>query len=243
MWLHYGARYYDPQLGRWWSVDLADELYSPYSYVLNNPFRNTDKDGKYLFDEIDYNTTRGKILGEAARAYAATDEGYNQLAKYAKKGTSIFGRTFDSDGEYSEKAVFFKLKNITESEWGETIPYIENLETGEKFKMWISSSNSFFQRFDISINSATGIYSFFHMADAFYHEMKHVLLFSEMIGPHTITIDIVRSQHRIMLGQFAGEKTFLKNVFKNKMGYSPLSNDHLFNSVVNAAEDSYNDNK
>ncbi|MCD4817056.1 MAG: hypothetical protein K8S23_00010 [Candidatus Cloacimonetes bacterium] len=31
-WYHYGARYYDPQLGRWMQVDPADEFNSPYVY-------------------------------------------------------------------------------------------------------------------------------------------------------------------------------------------------------------------
>jgi len=47
-WYHYGARYYDPQLGRWWQVDPADEQYSPYTYCANNPICALDPDGKYL---------------------------------------------------------------------------------------------------------------------------------------------------------------------------------------------------
>jgi len=47
-WLDYGARMYDPVVGRWWTPDpLAEKYYStsPYSYVLNNPINNWDPNG------------------------------------------------------------------------------------------------------------------------------------------------------------------------------------------------------
>ena len=44
-WYHYGARYYDPQLGRWHAVDPADEFHSQFVYVGNTPIIATDKDG------------------------------------------------------------------------------------------------------------------------------------------------------------------------------------------------------
>jgi RHS repeat-associated protein len=44
-WYHYGARYYDPQLGKWHSVDPVDEYHSPYVYVGNNPVNFIDPDG------------------------------------------------------------------------------------------------------------------------------------------------------------------------------------------------------
>ena len=49
MWLHYGARYYDPQLGRWWSVDNADEFHTPYLYAKNAPNKFIDPDGNRVF--------------------------------------------------------------------------------------------------------------------------------------------------------------------------------------------------
>ena len=46
----FGARNYDPQIGRWWTGDpKADKLvqWSPYNYCLNNPIIYTDPNGLY----------------------------------------------------------------------------------------------------------------------------------------------------------------------------------------------------
>jgi len=57
----FGARIYDPRLGRWWKVDFFADNYmawSPYSYSLGNPIFYIDMDGNTIFDK---NGTEVKI--------------------------------------------------------------------------------------------------------------------------------------------------------------------------------------
>ena len=50
-WYYFGARYYDPAIGRWLSVDPLAEKYpgiSSYAFALNNPIKYYDPDGKQV---------------------------------------------------------------------------------------------------------------------------------------------------------------------------------------------------
>jgi RHS repeat-associated protein len=59
-WYYFGARYYDPAIGRWLAVDpLADSYpsWSPYNYSMNDPIGKKDPDGRFVW---------GAIIGAAA---------------------------------------------------------------------------------------------------------------------------------------------------------------------------------
>ena len=50
----FGARIYDPRIGRWLSRDAFEHLYvpiSPYAFALNNPLIFIDPDGNTIFDK------------------------------------------------------------------------------------------------------------------------------------------------------------------------------------------------
>ena len=89
------TRFYDPQLGRWFTPDPAEQFHNPYLAMGNNPVMYTDPDGEFIFAAIGIGLAIGAISGyTAGKAQGATGQdllGYTLLGGFIGGATGIIG--------------------------------------------------------------------------------------------------------------------------------------------------------
>lgn len=78
----YGARFYDPQIGRWQKTDGKSELYfatSPYVYALDQPTNAIDPNGNLVIfvNGMNFDGSGGSSAYWTARDYYFISQGMN----------------------------------------------------------------------------------------------------------------------------------------------------------------------
>jgi RHS repeat-associated protein len=100
----YGARFYDPVIGRWTSVDplveMGQESTSPFGYVFDNPMKYTDPDGRVPDIIIDgANNSSVTIKTDLIKVRVdASSLGVDFGGNYTVQGDDILGASLDIVG-------------------------------------------------------------------------------------------------------------------------------------------------
>lgn len=97
-WYSYGAREYDPQMGRFFNIDFFAEDFpdrSPYHYANNNPALNIDVNGDSTFvtmnDSGSYNVVGGNLDGDDNGIYIQNADGtIGDLVGYSATPESFY---------------------------------------------------------------------------------------------------------------------------------------------------------